>query len=329
VFASKICIDPGHGGSDPGASGQGLVEKAVNLDVGLRLKAWFDADSNDDNGGGDWNPMMTRSTDVYVSLSGRTSFANSNSCERFMCIHSNAWTYSSANGIETFCWGSGDSGDFDLRNKVYQEAVAMWPLTQRGTKTANFYVTIYSNMPSELHEMGFITNPTDASYLGSGTHRNNHALSELYACQRSFGQAKYRPGTGGGTNIIVDNLSGGFSASANWWTGAYGNYYGSNYHIRGTASVSDAATFGFNLSSSGSYKVYAWWADGSNRAANIAYMVYHSGGTANVYVNQRTNGGQWNYLGQWSFNGGSNNVKLSCWATSGYYSCADAVKITN
>lgn len=194
AFASKICIDPGHGGSDPGASGMGLVEKNVNLSVCNLFKTLLDNDTNDDGGGGSWTPLMTRSTDISVSLSGRTTYANSNGAERFMCTHSNAWTNSSANGIETFCYGGGDAGDFDLRNKVYEEAVAMWPLTRRGVKTANFYVTIYSNMPSELHEMGFITNATDAYYLGDFWQNVGQALSQLYAVQRSFGLSKYNPG---------------------------------------------------------------------------------------------------------------------------------------
>jgi len=326
AFAAKICLDPGHGGSDSGATGNGLLEKNVNLDVTNRFKTWLDKDTADGAGGGSWSVVRTRSTDVYVSLQGRCDIANNNGANRFMCTHSNAFN-GSAHGIETFCYGSGSSNSFDLRNKVYQEAIAMWPLTPRGTKTANFYVLIHTNMPAELHEMGFIDNAGDAVYLGSASHRDNQARSQLYAIQRHYGYAKYTPQTG--VNIIVDNTSGNFSASSNWWTGAYGNYYGSNYHVRGTEAVSDAANWAFNIPSGGAYKVYAWWSDGANRTSNIAYMIYHTGGQANVYVNQQANGGQWNYLGQYNFNSGTNNIKLSCWATAGYFVIADAIRVTN
>jgi N-acetylmuramoyl-L-alanine amidase len=322
---TKLCLDPGHGGSDPGAVGNGLQEKTVNLDTANRLKTWLDIDTADTGGGGSWSVYRTRSTDVAVSLSGRTTYANNNGVARFMSIHANAASDTSAKGIETFCYTSGSSYSFDLRNKVYEEAIAMWPLTQRGKKTANFYVLVYTNMPSELHEMAFITNATDAGYLGSSTHRDNHAKSEMFAVQRHYGYAKYTPSTA--VERIVDNTSSGFSASSNWWTStSTAGYYGSNYHVRGTASVSDAATWTANLPSSGSYKVYAWWTGGSNRAASAPYIVYHSSGSTTVNVNQQVNGGKWNLLGTYNFGSGNQQVKLSCWTTAGYYVIADAVR---
>src|SRR5690606_16864076 len=117
------------------------------LTTSTRLKNWLDLDTTDTGGGGSWNVIRTRTSDVYVSLSGRTTYANSNSAARFMSIHNNAFSSTSANGIETFCYTSGSSNSFDIRNKVYEEATAMWPLTKRGAKTANFYVIRYTNMP--------------------------------------------------------------------------------------------------------------------------------------------------------------------------------------
>ncbi len=324
----KICIDPGHGGTDSGAVGNGLYEDTVNLDTGLKFKAWMDKDTADTAGGGSWSVYMTRTTDVDVSLSARCTYANSNSVNRFMSIHSNAAADSSANGIETYCYGSGSSTSFDLRNKVYEEAILMWPLTQRGTKTASYYVLVNTNMPAELHEMAFISNSGDAAYLGSSTQRDNHAKSELFAIQRHYGYAKYTPVTG--VSIIVDNTSADFSASTNWSTStSTPGYYGTDYRARATASTSDPATWNFNLTAAGTYKVYVWYTAGTNRAAAAPYIVYYSGGSQTVNVNQQTNGGTWVYLGQWSFNSGANMVKLSCWTTLGYYVIADAVKITN
>ncbi|HOE62310.1 MAG TPA: N-acetylmuramoyl-L-alanine amidase [Candidatus Sumerlaeota bacterium] len=135
--------------------------------------------------------------------------------------------------------------------------------------------------------------------------------------------------TGGGSvTVIVDNTSAGFSASANWWAGsATPGYYGTNYHTRGTAAVSDPAQWTVNLPSSGTYKVYAYWSAGANRPTEAPFMVTHTGGTTTVKVNQQINGGKWNLLGTWSFNQGSAvRVKLSCWTTAGYYVIADAVK---
>jgi N-acetylmuramoyl-L-alanine amidase len=322
----KICIDPGHGGSDPGAVGNGLQEAAVVLDTGLRFRNWLNLDTQDGAGGGSWNVIMTRTTDTTVSLSGRTTFANNNGANRFMSIHANAFSSSSANGIETYSATNGSSTSHDLRNKVYEEATAMWPLTKRGTKTANFYVLVNTSMPSELHEMAFITNATDASYLGSSSHRDNHAKSEMWALQRHYGQAKYTPSASYST--IVDNTSAGFTPGSGWWTStSTAGYYGSNYHVRGTEAVSDASTWNFTVPSAGTYRVEAWWTGGSNRSTTAPYIVTHTGGNTTVSVNQQINGGKWNSLGNFSFASGSNQVRLSCWTTAGYFVIADAIRV--
>lgn len=323
----KICVDPGHGGSDPGAVGNGQEEADNVLDTGLKFRDWMNLDTTDTSGGTSFSVFMVRTTDTYVSLSGRTSYANANSVNRFMSIHNNGFGDPSANGIETFCYTSGSSFSFDLRNKVQAEAIAMWPLTNRGNKTANFYVIRYTNMPAELHEMGFITNSTDASYLGSATQRNNHALSELYAIQTHLGYSKHTPTSG--YDEVVDNTDSGFTPGASWWTStSTPGYYGSNYRVRSTEATSDAATWTFNIPSSGTYEVEAWWVAGSNRAASAPYIVYHSGGSTVVNVNQQANGGKWNSLGTYSFNAGSANVLLSCWTTPGYFVIGDAVRIS-
>ena len=323
--AYKICIDPGHGGSDPGATGNGLEEADVVLDMGLKFRDWMNKDTQDTSGGGSWNVYMTRSSDVYVSLSGRTSYANNNNVNRFMSIHANAFSSSSANGIETFCYTYGSSYSFDLRNKVYEEAVAAWPLTQRGKKTAGYYVIRYTNMPAELHEAAFITNYTDSTYLGSATQRDIHAKSELFAIQRHMGYSKYTPQT----DVIVDNSDSGFSASSNWWTSSYTpGYYGDNYKVRATASTSDSAAWEATLPADGTYKVYVRYTSGGNRASSAPYIVYHANGSDVVYVNQQQNGGTWVSLGNFQmYQGTSVRVRLSCWTSSGDYVIGDAVKL--
>lgn len=129
--------------------------------------------------------------------------------------------------------------------------------------------------------------------------------------------------------FIVDNGTSGFAASSNWWTStSTPGYYGSNYHVRATASVTDPASWSFTLPSTGTYKVYARWTSGTNRATAAPYIITHSGGTATINVNQQINGGQFNLLGTWTFSSGTAvRVKLSCWTTLGYYVIADAIKM--
>ena len=128
-------------------------------------------------------------------------------------------------------------------------------------------------------------------------------------------------------DVIVDNTDGGFTASTNWATGTNPGYYGTNYRVRPTASVSDAATWSATLPTSGSYKVYARWVADPNRSTTAPYIVYHTGGSTTVSVNQQANNGTWVLLGTFNMNAGTaTRVALSCWTTAGYYVVADAVR---
>ena len=127
--------------------------------------------------------------------------------------------------------------------------------------------------------------------------------------------------------IVVDNAEPEFSASSNWWTSTWSSEkFEDSYRVRACEAASDAATWIADLPSSGNWEVYAWWTGGYNRAYSAPYIVYHSGGYNVIGVDQRYNGGQWNYLGTWNMNSGTNYVKLSCWTSSGDYVIADAVK---
>jgi len=127
--------------------------------------------------------------------------------------------------------------------------------------------------------------------------------------------------------VILDNAQPGFTASANWQTGTMSpDKYGSDYRFRSTQAISDTATWAVNLPSAGSYQVYAWWPQGTNRSLTAPYIVYYNGGTQTVHVNQQINGGRWNSLTTQSMLAGSNQVKLSCWTTTGSVVIADAIR---
>ena len=200
ALAQKIVIDPGHGGQDPGGTGTGMQEKIIVLDVSKRFKALLDADTADGAGGGSWTALLTRNDDTFVSLSGRAAYANSQGADRFMSIHSNAFSNTQANGIETFSYSEGTTGAA-LRNLVQEEMIAAWGLTNRGNKTANFAVLRETAMPAELHELAFITNPTDAAKLGSPEERQKAAVAHLRAIQRHYGIAPYLPGEPSGDQV--------------------------------------------------------------------------------------------------------------------------------
>ena len=314
VAGQKICIAPGHGGSDPGAVGNGLQEKTINLDIGNRMNSLFVLDGA--------STKRTRSTDVYVSLQGRCDISNNFGANRFICTHCNA---GGGYGTETFSYSSSGTAA-DLRNRVNPEIVSHMGTYNRGVKTANFYVLVNTVAPAILGEVAFIDNAGDAAKLGNASYRQEAARAYLHGTQSHYGETPHDPATV--ADIIIDNTSGSFSCSANWSTGTSStDKYGTSYRFRSTAAVSDAASFTPNITASGSWTVYAWWPQGTNRSPSAPYLVTNTGGTTTVSVNQQANGGKWNSLGAFNLGTGTGYpTKLSCWTGSGYVVVADAVK---
>ncbi|MBA4148144.1 MAG: hypothetical protein H0X66_08505 [Verrucomicrobia bacterium] len=129
-------------------------------------------------------------------------------------------------------------------------------------------------------------------------------------------------------DVVLDNNQPGFSVIGTAWsTGtSAADKYGADYRFRSTAAVSEPATWAASLSASGNYAVFAWWAQGANRSATAPYVIYHTAGSTTVNVNQQINGGKWNGLGTYNLASGNNEVKLSCWTTTGYVVLADAIR---
>lgn len=323
AMGQKICVDPGHGGTDPGAVGGSQNEKTNNLAVGLKFRDWLNSDTADTGGGGSWTVLMTRSSDITVSLTARTNYANANSAARFMSIHNNACGSCGATGTETYSYTSNNPTSNDLRNKVQSRAIAAWGLTNRGNKTANFHVLRESNMPAELAELGFIDTAGDRNYLGNATHQNTMGRAHLYAIQTHYGLSAYTPGSSPSLPTYVDDTP---SVSSNWAVAtSASDKYGSNYYYRSTTPVSDPASWTMNVGTAGTYRIQAWWPAGTNRSTAAPYILPNS---ATVNVNQQANGGKWNTLGTISLGTGNRTTQLSCWAASGYVVIADAVRYT-
>jgi hypothetical protein len=129
----------------------------------------------------------------------------------------------------------------------------------------------------------------------------------------------------GAKYYTVDNSSSNFAASSNWYLATSAtDKYGNDYRFRSTEAIGDAAQWNFNVPTSGSWRIEAWWSQGGNRSATAPYLA--PSGTV-VYVNQQANGGKWNTLRTESVSSGARNVRLSCWTTTGFVVIADAVRI--
>ena len=92
---SRIVIDPGHGGHDPGAQGKSVDEAGLVLDVALRVEKLLLADQGTE-------VILTRRTDEFVPLAERTAIANRESADLFLSIHANASDSLTARGVETY-----------------------------------------------------------------------------------------------------------------------------------------------------------------------------------------------------------------------------------
>lgn len=199
-----VAVDPGHGGKDPGAIGNGLREKDINLKVALLLRDVLSAYGVD--------VRLTREDDRYLKLSERTRLANQWNADLFVSLHCNALPAGrTSRGVELYLMslptdkdamrlalfenreledsGDGDGGgaadrrtrllmqilgDMQQNQKVDEStsfAEALFRsgkaggLSMKRVAQAPFYVLKGAAMPAVLVEMGFITDPRDAALL--------------------------------------------------------------------------------------------------------------------------------------------------------------------
>lgn len=150
-----VCIDPGHGGDDSGAYYNDLMEKVPNLEIALRLRPILESLG--------YRVVMTRQTDVTLSLEERCRIANSARADIFVSIHNNAYMTTSE-GTETFCYYDSAEGR-RLATLIHTEVVRRIRLPDRGVKQAGFYVLKNTDMPSALVEGAFVSNSREAEML--------------------------------------------------------------------------------------------------------------------------------------------------------------------
>lgn len=316
-WAAKICVDPGHGGTDSGYNGEA---KNYILAIGLKVRDWLNNDSSNTAGGGSWTVVMTRTSDIYVSAQSRVDVANANACNRFMSVHMVYTEVCPWSITRTFCYTSASSYAFDLRNRVQSRMKWAWNHTEGGTGTSEMYELKYTAMPAECCEVG---NSCPADLDCSTPSRQDEAgRAHLYALQEHYGIAAFYPGTL--PTFIVDNVNAGFTASSNWATGTSStDKYGSSYRWRQAAAISDTANWNAAITCPGNYKISAWWSQGTNRSNSALFILPNN---ANIYVNQQANGGRWNLLGTVYLATASQRTRLSCWVPTGYVVIADAIK---
>src|SRR5699024_8930052 len=179
----KIFIDPGHGGSDPGASGHGLKEKDITLDIATKLANQLKRYRNVDI-------KMSRTNDQTVSLSERSKMANDWGADYFISIHNNSCC--GATGFESYIH-NGNRGTKDAENKqniIHDQIVKDIDTRDRGKKSANFHVLRETNMSAILLEYLFISTKSDNDKLQKNSFRNQLAKSTATGIAKAFNLVK-------------------------------------------------------------------------------------------------------------------------------------------
>jgi N-acetylmuramoyl-L-alanine amidase len=214
---SRIVIDPGHGGHDPGGVVRGTTEAAIVLDVALRLEKLLAKVSGVE-------VLLTRRADEFLTLQERTAIANREGADLFLSIHANANNNTRASGVETYFLNfatnasaaaiaarenatsgqamgalpdfvktialnnkmdeSRDFATFVQRSMVETLTKAHKGLKDLGVKQAPFVVLIGATMPSVLAEISFLTNTQEARLLRTTAYRQKIAEALFEAIRK-------------------------------------------------------------------------------------------------------------------------------------------------
>lgn len=189
----RIYLDAGHGDTDPGAIGNGLYEKNVALDITKRIAKKLQAYK-------DVEIMQTRTDDTFLSLTQRTSKANSWGADCFLSIHLNSATDKSARGFETYVYnGTVSPATIAYQNLIHEEVIKKIGKTissDRGKKKANFAVLRESHMIACLGENLFVSNANDANLLKQDSFLDGLSQGYTNGLERFFGlEQTIRPPT--------------------------------------------------------------------------------------------------------------------------------------
>ena len=164
----KVFIDPGHGGSDPGAVANGYKESEINLQIAKKVESKLKAKGI--------QVKMSRTDNTFVALSTRASMANNYGADAFVSIHQNSSTATSAYGIESY-YSTRKTKDKPLASTIQNKMVSATGDRNRGVLAGNFTVINRSNMVATLLETGFISNKSDASKISDSSYQDKLATA--------------------------------------------------------------------------------------------------------------------------------------------------------
>lgn len=222
-----IAIDPGHGGEDPGATGNsGSREKDVVLAVARRLAAQIDAEPG-------MQAVLIRDGDYFVSLSRRYAMAREHKADLFISLHADAFYDKRVNGASVYVlsargasseaarWLAEQENESDLIGGVSLDdkdqvlAAVLLDLSQSATQDASTLAATYvlksiktvgkthkpqvqkaafvvlrsPDVPSVLVEMAYISNPAEETRLKDSSHQKRMATAMFQGIRNYFADA--------------------------------------------------------------------------------------------------------------------------------------------
>ena len=167
----KVVIDPGHGGSDPGAVGiNGLKETDIVLEVSKNVSEFLTKKGV--------KTILTRKNERTLDLQPRVAKANNLRANAFVSIHANATRgkRSDVNGLETYYY-TGSKG-YSLAKNIHKEIlISSSQSPDRGVRKSRFYVIRKTSMPAALVEIGFVTGMYDANLLRQKAYRDKMSFA--------------------------------------------------------------------------------------------------------------------------------------------------------
>lgn len=161
-----ITIDPGHGGSDPGAVGaKGTLEKDITLDISQRLKKELEKLGA--------TVYMTRNSDKEVAgpgasdvdeLQARINVAEKHRSDLFISVHINSSVNKKVGGFSAYYYPK-TKFDTKIAKSIHDELTENFGRDDMGIREANFYVIKRCSMPATLLELCFISNKKEEKLL--------------------------------------------------------------------------------------------------------------------------------------------------------------------
>ncbi len=141
--------------------------------------------------------IMTRDSDVFVTLGDRVRIANSNPDAIFVCIHFNSATRAGANGIETYYYSNNSAA---LAANIHRQVISGTTTDNRGIRRRGYYVLRNTRIPAVLVECGFLTNPMEAQLALQSSYRQELA-DRIADGVMGKPASRYRPVVAGLTHV--------------------------------------------------------------------------------------------------------------------------------